>query len=563
MNSLAGPDIVLRAELLRINAELEQALVAAEDAQKEVTALARERDALAAECAELRAARERADRARGPANDATEELRKKLAGALQELAEQQTSHAINSAKDEELSVALEESQTLAEELQVANDALLNSNHELDRRVAERTAELDRVNQALEQINSELQRRVDVEAAAREEAQSRLFQSQKLEAIGQLTGGIAHDFNNLLTVITGSVEFLRHSVDPARRERLLDRIVEAAWRGAELTRRLLAFGRRQPLHPDRVDFGEQAAGLTELLRHTLREDIRIHMRFDKGLWPVEADTGALELALLNLAVNARDAMPDGGQIVLSARNVPMGHSQPVRLGLPDADYVQITVSDTGSGMLPEVLQRVFEPFFTTKEVGKGTGLGLAQVYGFAKQSGGSAWVDSQPGKGTAVHILLPRSWREAAVERAQPHVARRRVTQEPVAVSVLVVEDDEAVASVVVEMLKQLGHHSLHVDSVAGALGVLSSEHPVDLVFTDVLLPGGGSGLDLAREVARRELNVPVVLTSGYGGGVTSRLAAANLPFLRKPYRPEALKAVIDEALQTQGAPAAQAQARVQ
>jgi signal transduction histidine kinase/CheY-like chemotaxis protein len=538
-----------------MNAELEQALVAAEDAQKEVTALARERDALAAECSELRVARERADAARRSADDATEELRKKLAGALQDLAEQQNNSAQSNAKDEELGVALEESQTLAEELQVANDALLHSNHELDRRVAERTAELDRVNQALEQINSELQRRVDIEAAAREEAQSRLFQSQKLEAIGQLTGGIAHDFNNLLTVITGSVEFLRHCQDPGRRERLLNRIVEAAWRGAELTRRLLAFGRRQPLHPDRVDFGEQAAGLTELLRHTLREDIRIHMRFDEDLWPVEADAGALELALLNLAVNARDAMPDGGQIILSARNVPMGSSQPMRLGLPDADYVEITVSDTGSGMSPQVLQRVFEPFFTTKEVGKGTGLGLAQVYGFAKQSGGSAWVDSQPRKGTAVHILLPRSWREVGPERAQPLVARRRVTEEPAAVSVLVVEDDEAVASVVVEMLKQLGHHSLHVDSVAGALGVLSSEHPVDLVFTDVLLPGGGSGLDLAREVARRELNVPVVLTSGYGGGVTSRLAAANLPFLRKPYRIEALKAVIEEALQPQGAQA--------
>jgi len=541
-------DDALRRQFAHLNAELEQALVAAEDAQREVTALARERDALLAVCAELRAAKQRSDSALRPSEEAVEALLKKLVSAQRTLAEQRISEAANNTRDEELGVALEEAQTLAEELQIANDALLEANQQLDLRVAERTEALDQANAALERMNADLQRRVDVETAARQEAQSRLFQSQKLEAIGQLTGGIAHDFNNLLTVITGSTQFLRQADDPVRRERLLHRIEEASWRGADLTRRLLAFGRRQPLQPDRVELGVQATGLTELLRHTLRDDIRIHMRFDAGLWPVESDAGALELALLNLAVNARDAMPNGGQIVLTARNAPMQSAQLVRFGLTRGDYVEVSVSDTGVGMSPDVLERVFEPFFTTKEAGKGTGLGLAQVYGFAKQSGGTAWVESRQGDGTSVHILLPRSRREALPEPMPASGSAEVAAHQPGDVSVLVVEDDEAVAAVVVEMLGQLGHRPLHVDSVGAALGVLSGKHRVDLVFTDVLLPGGGSGLDLAREIARRELNVPVVLTSGYGGGVTARLATANLPFLRKPYRIEALKATIDEAL---------------
>jgi len=550
MDPFAAPEEALRLEIARLSAELEQALVASEDAQKEIAALAQERDVLAAARAQQLAARASADAARQSAERDVVALRSHLVIARRVLEQQQVTGAANDARDEELSVALEEAQTLAEELQIANDALIRSNHELDQRVAERTEALDQANARLEAINADLQRRVDVEAAARQEAQTLLFQSQKLEAIGQLTGGIAHDFNNLLTVITGSIEFLRQSNDPARHARLLHRIEEAAWRGADLTRRLLAFGRRQPLHPDRVELGVQAAGLTELLSHTLREDIDIDMRFDPDVWPVEADVGALELALLNLAVNARDAMPGSGRIVLAAHNVSLNDAIPSRLGLAKGDYVEISVTDTGSGMPPDVLERVFEPFFTTKQVGKGTGLGLAQVYGFAKQSGGTAWVESQPGKGTSVHILLPRSWRERVANAAPASVPERRTLEQAGEISVLVVEDDEAVASVVVDMLSQLGCQPVHVDSVAGALGVLSGGHRVDLVFTDVLLPGG-SGLDLAREISRRELNVPVVLTSGYGGGVTARLAAAKLPFLRKPYRVEALKAVIDEALRMQ------------
>ena len=541
MDPSAGADKALRAELGRLRGEHEQALVSLEDAQNEISALVRERDALAA-------AGERHLTAWRSAEASAGTLRANLADAMEMLIRQQASAAANSATDEELAVAFEEAQTLAEELAAANDALTRSNHDLDCRVAERTSALDEANRSLELINADLQRRVDEETAARQEAQSRLFQSQKLEAIGQLTGGIAHDFNNLLTVITSSTQFLQRADDPARRARLVHRIEEAAWRGADLTRRLLAFGRRQPLRPDRVELAIQAVGLTELLRHTLREDIQIQMQFDNGVWPAEADVAALELALLNLVVNSRDAMPNGGQIVVTARNTAMRNGQSARWGLAEGDYVEICVTDTGMGMLPDVLERVFEPFFTTKEPGKGTGLGLAQVYGFVKQSGGTAWVESRLGRGTSVHLLLPRSLRERGGEATQGGTADVRTPHDVGPISILVVEDNEDVAAAVIEMLVQLGHEATHVGSVGAALGVISGDRPIDLVFTDVLLPGGGSGLDLARELTQRKPDVSVVLTSGYGGGVTGRLAAANLPFLRKPYRIEALKMTIEEAL---------------
>ena len=541
MDPSAGADKALRAELGRLRGEHEQALVSLEDAQNEISALVRERDALAA-------AGERHLTAWRSAEASAGTLRANLADAMEMLIRQEASAAANSATDEELAVAFEEAQTLAEELAAANDALTRSNHDLDCRVAERTSALDEANRSLELINADLQRRVDEETAARQEAQSRLFQSQKLEAIGQLTGGIAHDFNNLLTVITSSTQFLQRADNPARRARLVHRIEEAAWRGADLTRRLLAFGRRQPLRPDRVELAIQAVGLTELLRHTLREDIQIQMQFDNGVWPAEADVAALELALLNLVVNSRDAMPNGGQIVVTARNTAMRNGQSARWGLAEGDYVEICVTDTGMGMPPDVLERVFEPFFTTKEPGKGTGLGLAQVYGFVKQSGGTAWVESHIGRGTSVHLLLPRSLRERGGEATQGGTADVRIPHDVGPISILVVEDNEDVAAAVIEMLVQLGHEATHVGSVGAALGVISGDRPIDLVFTDVLLPGGGSGLDLARELTQRKPDVPVVLTSGYGGGVTGRLAAANLPFLRKPYRIEALKMTIEEAL---------------
>ena len=391
----------------------------------------------------------------------------------------------------------------------------------------------------------MSRRVAEESAARTAAQAQLFQSQKLEAIGQLTGGIAHDFNNLLTVVTSGLQLLVRTADEAHRTRLIKRIEEAAWRGADLTRRLLAFARRQPLSPQPLDIARHVAGLSELLRHGLREDIEIRIAMPDGLWPVQADLGALELALLNLAVNARDAMPQGGSLVLGARNVAPSSGVAERLGMTTGDYVGLSVTDTGTGMSADVLERVFEPFFTTKPAGKGTGLGLAQVYGFARQSGGTAWVDTREGQGTTVSILLPRATHAPAPR--PPTASPPRPAPWPDHLSVLVVEDDDEVAAMVVDMLQQLGHHGLRVSTLAAAIAVLSGGETVDLIFTDVLLAGGGSGLDLAREVARRGLKLPIVLTSGYGGGMTGRLAAAKLPFLRKPYTLATLREVLRAA----------------
>ncbi len=402
-----------------------------------------------------------------------------------------------------------------------------------------TAEL----RSLDAIEAELALLIKSPDSGLEEAhQAQVFQSQKLEAIGQLTGGIAHDFNNLLTVITAGLQLLGRATEPERRQRLARRVEEAAWRGADLTRRLLAFARRQPLNPQPLEVGPHIEGLRELLRHGLQEDIRILTKVEVGVWPVFADLAALELAVLNLAVNARDAMPGGGTIVLGARNVVADRNAP--FDVPPGAYVELFVSDTGAGMTEEVMARVFEPFFTTKPPGQGTGLGLAQVYGFARQSGGTARAENQPGQGATISILLPRS-SALAPEAEQVRAAPPGPAAEHL--SVLVVEDDDGVAAVVLEMLDQLGHRGLRVSSLPAAIAVLAGNDGIDLIFSDVLLGSSGSGLDLAREVARRNLDIPLVLTSGYGGGVTARLAAARLPFLRKPYTLEALQAVLGEA----------------
>lgn len=387
--------------------------------------------------------------------------------------------------------------------------------------------------------------------APDDTQAQKFQSQKLEAIGQLTGGIAHDFNNLLTVITSGLQLLSRTTDAERRNGLTRRIEEAAWRGADLTRRLLAFARRQPLNPQRLDVGPHMEGLRELLRHGLRDDIRILTSIPDSVWPVEADLAALELAVLNLAVNARDAMPNGGTMVLGARNMGAGASAQEPVGLSPGDYVELFVTDTGTGMTKDVLARVFEPFFTTKPHGQGTGLGLAQVYGFARQSGGIARAESHPTQGTTVAMLLPRSVR-GPVQPVEAAAALPRAVRGPAPehLSVLVVEDDDEVASIVLEMLEQLGHRGLRVSSLPAAVAVLSGSDCIDLIFSDVLLGTSGSGLDLAREVARRNLQTPLVLTSGYGGGVTGRLAAARLPFLRKPYTIEALRSTLGAERET-------------
>ena len=405
--------------------------------------------------------------------------------------------------------------------------------ELEDLVAERTREL-------EAANGELR----AQMAERARVEESLRHAQKLEAIGQLTGGVAHDFNNLLMVISGGLDMLdRPGGDPARRRRLMEGMRQAAGRGAALTRQLLAFSRRQPLRSEPLDLRRQVGAMRELLDRSLRGDVHVALDFADGLWSVAVDPGELELAVLNLSVNARDAMPGGGTIVVRAENLS---------GLADGDlrgdFVRLSVVDTGTGMPPEVVSRVFEPFFTTKDIGKGSGLGLAQVYGFAQQSGGAVRIDTAVGRGTTIALLLPRSGEAPSVERGHPVGARAEQALGAMAGHVLLVEDDDEVAALVTEMLGQLGLEATRAASAAAALGALANGRPVDLVFSDVMMPGGMSGVDLAREVKRRRPGLPVLLTTAYAEAAKREAEAEGVSVLPKPYRLEELAAAARDAL---------------
>lgn len=402
---------------------------------------------------------------------------------------------------------------------------------LEFEVVARTAELARSN---EKLQNEIAERSRVEASLRH--------SQKIEAIGQLTGGVAHDFNNLLMVISGGLEMMDRQRDPDRRKRLIDGMRQAAERGAGLTRQLLAFSRRQELKPEPIDLRKHIGGMKELLDRSLRGDVSVEMHLDPDLWPVEVDPAELELVILNLAVNSRDAMPRGGTIVIKARNMKANSSDTV-----SSDCVQIAVSDPGVGMTPEIKERVFEPFYTTKEVGRGSGLGLAQVYGFAQQSGGSVAIDSTPGVGTTVTLALPRTLRSPQVA---DHLIEFRSDEKakPSQGCVLLVEDDDEVALLVDEMLRQLGYQAIRVASAKAALGALTNSRVIDVMLSDIMMPGGMSGLELASKARVRRPELPVLLTSAYAEAALEKAAAQGLEILRKPYRLEeladALKKVI-------------------
>ena len=398
--------------------------------------------------------------------------------------------------------------------------------------------------ALDTLNRELTARVETEVAAREAVQRVLFENQKLEALGQLTGGVAHDFNNLLTVVISGLHLLEHEpADPEWRRKLLARIMRASARGADLTRRLLAFGRGQELRPVAIDLADRMGELRGLLSHSLRENIMVEAKCAPGTWPVCADAGALELALLNLAVNARDAMPHGGTLTITVTNRRVAPEETAGLGLMQGDFVELRIADTGTGMPDAVREHAFEPFFTTKEAGKGTGLGLAQVYGFTRQSGGRARIETRPGAGTTVILLLPRAT-EATARDGQGAWAAAAMRP----VSVMVVEDNEAVAESVTDMLNGMGHRVHCADGAEAAAGVLASPAPLDLVLTDLLLPGGSSGADVVRLVRRHRPNLPVVLTTGYGGEAIADPDLAGLPMVRKPYEPTTLAATLARAL---------------
>jgi two-component system NtrC family sensor kinase len=389
-----------------------------------------------------------------------------------------------------------------------------------------------------------------EAARREEAERRaaaeraLARAQRLDSLGQLTGGVAHDFNNLLQAVSGGAILIeRRAERPEEVRRLAASVRHAAERGGRLTRQLLAFARRQPLAPEVIDPATLLNGLRELLERTLRGDIAIVIEVPPDAWRLVADVAELEIALLNLAVNARDAMPGGGTVAISAVNRRLARgADPDGL---EGDFVELAVADAGSGMPPEVLAKAFEPFFTTKGQGRGTGLGLAQVYGFARQSAGTARIETHMGEGTTVRLLLPRAG-ETAPRPAAPPRPVPEAAPEAGRLRVLVVEDEPQVRQLACEMLEQLGHETMRVGNAEAALGALAQGERVDLLLTDVMMPGGMDGIALAAEARRRRPGLPVLLSSGYAGA-PSRVAAAGFPMLRKPFSLEELGLAIGRA----------------
>jgi PAS domain S-box-containing protein len=368
----------------------------------------------------------------------------------------------------------------------------------------------------------------------DESREQLFRSQKMEALGQLTGGLAHDFNNLLTAILGACELaLRNINDPEKVARMLEGVRGSAQRGAGLTKQLLAFARAQPLEIKQIDLKQFFADVTTLVRPSLRSDIEVVTEISDQLWPIDADAGALELVLLNLAFNARDAMKHGGTLKISAHNEMLE-------GKPDGlrgEHVVLKVSDTGSGMSPDVVERVFEPFFTTKSFGEGTGLGLSQVFGFAKQLGGAVLVDSEVDKGSTFTLYLPAArGAEGANSRVNGAKPRGRV---------LIVEDDTFVAELAADMLSELGFQSSIAHSAKEALDRLAGGDKPKLVFTDIVMPGGLTGIELARKLRERFPELPILLTTGYSEQVT---ATQGFPVLQKPYELNALAEAVGSLL---------------
>jgi PAS domain S-box-containing protein len=375
----------------------------------------------------------------------------------------------------------------------------------------------------------------------------LSQSQKMDAVGQLTGGVAHDFNNILTVITGTIDLLHDGLADRPQMAAIARMIDdAATRGADLTRHLLAFARKQALQPRETDLNALVTDAAGLLRPTLGEQVDIETALSADAWPALVDPGLLSNAVLNLAINARDAMPKGGQLTLETRNVFLDEAYAAQHAeVVPGPYVMIAVSDTGTGIPPEIRDKVFEPFFTTKETGKGTGLGLSMVFGFVKQSGGHIKIYSEVGHGTAIKMYLPRAKGVAdAVADAVPTRVRGGTE------TVLVVEDDPLVRSNVVMQLGSLGYETIEATSGPEALRAVESNGDVDLLFTDVVIPGGMNGRELAEEIGRRKPDIKVLFTSGYTQDAIvhhGRLDAGVL-LLGKPYRKADLARMMRVAL---------------
>ncbi len=406
---------------------------------------------------------------------------------------------------------------------------------LEEAVRERTQELLEANQALK-----------AEAIERQSAEAQLRQVQKMEAVGQLTGGIAHDFNNMLAVVVGGIDLARRRLNGPRREVMthLTNAMEGATRAAALTRRLLSFARSEPLLPERVDSAALVGGMSELLDRTLGERIKVETHLADDAWPVFVDPHQLENAVLNLAVNARDAMEGQGKLTIRTRNVRMEANEvgDIRAG----EYLELQVIDTGCGMTPEVRERAFEPFFTTKAVGKGTGLGLSQIFGFAHQSGGEVGIESAVGEGTTVSIYLPRTAVRADNVRTHPAVQLRSEDEMTVpGARILLVEDDPRVRTATVGALEDLGYEPIACSSGAEALALFDSME-FDLVISDVIMPEM-TGPEMVRELKSRRPDISVLFVTGYvGEGEGEDLVGYDL--LRKPFTVNTLAASVAGAL---------------
>jgi two-component system, NtrC family, sensor kinase len=396
-------------------------------------------------------------------------------------------------------------------------------------VEERTRDLEATN-----------RRLGREIRERQQAEAALRQAQRMEAIGQLTGGIAHDFNNLLMVISGNASLLGDAADDDAVRRRVTAIMQATGRGERLTRQLLAFSRRQMLRPEPVDLRRRVGEIADMLSPSLRADIEVKVEMPEELWPVLVDLAEFELALLNIAMNARDAMPESGLFHVEARNVTFDGGDPASEGLV-GDFVAVTLTDTGTGMAPEVLARAFELYYTTKEIGLGSGLGLSQVYGFARQSGGTTSIASAAGKGTSITLFLPRA-------AGKPAATSTAHTPLPASARILVVEDEAEVARVTSEVLREIGYQAVEARDGYAALAVIERDPTIGLVLSDIVMPGGMSGLELARILRKRRPGLPVLLATGYTQW-GSRVVNEDFVLVAKPYSREELGAAIRAAFE--------------